>query len=172
MFTRDTFTWGKCYFTIENATQYNRNVNLSQVNVSRVNTALITNANSISFAVHCRYNFTHLSGQFESPNFPHNYPDSIECYYYLIQVPFDFTITLAFSHFDLEPKYRGACRFDFIEVFDGPWPNSTLLGRFCGADLPAPVNSTFNSLLVKFVTDDSEQRTGFRINYTTSRGKR
>ena len=29
----------KCHFTIENAMQYNRNVNLPQVNVSRVNTA-------------------------------------------------------------------------------------------------------------------------------------
>ena len=26
VFTRDTFTWGKCHFTIENVTQYNRNV--------------------------------------------------------------------------------------------------------------------------------------------------
>ena len=39
VFTRDMFTWGKCHFTIENVTQYNRNVNLPQVNVSRVNTA-------------------------------------------------------------------------------------------------------------------------------------
>ena len=39
VFTRDTFTWGKYHFTIENVTQYNRNVNLPQVNVSRVNTA-------------------------------------------------------------------------------------------------------------------------------------
>ena len=34
VFTRDTFKM--CHFTIEN--QYNRNVNLPQVNVSRVNT--------------------------------------------------------------------------------------------------------------------------------------
>ena len=40
VFTRDTFTRGKCIFTIENVTQYNRNVNLRQVNVSRVTTAL------------------------------------------------------------------------------------------------------------------------------------
>ena len=31
VFTRDTFTWGKCHFTIENVMQYNRNVNLPQV---------------------------------------------------------------------------------------------------------------------------------------------
>ena len=37
VFTRDTFTWGKCifeHFTIENVTQYNRNVNLRQVNTA------------------------------------------------------------------------------------------------------------------------------------------
>ena len=39
VFTRDTLTGGKCHFTIENVMQYNRNVNLPQVNVSRVNTA-------------------------------------------------------------------------------------------------------------------------------------
>ena len=26
VFTRDTFTWGKCHFTVANVTQYNRNV--------------------------------------------------------------------------------------------------------------------------------------------------
>ena len=41
MFIRDTFTWGKCHFTIENVTQYNRNVNLPQVNVSCINMALV-----------------------------------------------------------------------------------------------------------------------------------
>ena len=41
VFTRDTITWGNCHFTIENVTQYNRDVNLPQVNVSRVNTALV-----------------------------------------------------------------------------------------------------------------------------------
>ena len=42
VFTRDTFAWGKCHFTIENVTQYNRNVNLPQVNVSRVNKSLVS----------------------------------------------------------------------------------------------------------------------------------
>ena len=37
MFTRDTSAWAKCHFTIENVTQYNKNVNLPQVN--RVNKA-------------------------------------------------------------------------------------------------------------------------------------
>ena len=31
-----SLTCGKCIFTIENVTQYNRNVNLPRVNVSRV----------------------------------------------------------------------------------------------------------------------------------------
>ena len=39
--TPGTFTLGKCHFTIENVMQYNRNVNLPQVNVSHVNTALV-----------------------------------------------------------------------------------------------------------------------------------
>ena len=39
VFTRDTFTWGKCISQQQNVMQYNRNVNLPQVNVSRVNTA-------------------------------------------------------------------------------------------------------------------------------------
>ena len=46
VFTRDR---GKCHVTIENVTQYNRNVNLPQVNVSRVNTA-------IGYAVFLNYN--------------------------------------------------------------------------------------------------------------------
>ena len=56
MFTRDTFTWGKCHFTIENVTQYNRNVKLPQVNVSRVYTAL----NIVDWLIDCITNFDRL----------------------------------------------------------------------------------------------------------------
>ena len=42
------------YFTIENVMQYNRNVNLPQVNVSRVNTALVCLVGSPALSLETR----------------------------------------------------------------------------------------------------------------------
>ena len=120
--------------------------------------------------VRCSHKFTGLSGEFESPNYANNYPDSLNCSY-LVQAPFGYIITLSFLHFDLEPRYKDFCKFDFLEVFDGAQSNSTSLGKFCGSRAPAPVHSTSNSLLVMFVTDLSEHYTGFRVSYGTKKGK-
>ena len=52
MFTRDTFTWSKCHFTIQNVTQYNRNVHLPLVSVSRVNTAIVNYGCNATWSQH------------------------------------------------------------------------------------------------------------------------
>ena len=145
------------------------NLNYPQINEVRKCTHIV--AISFVFPGTCTHRFTGLSGQINSPNHPENYSNSTECHY-LIHVPRGHTIILHFIHFDLEPEYRTACRFDFFQVFDGPGPqsNSTSLGKFCGSDLPAPVRSTSNILSIKFVTDDSDHYAGFRANYTTKRG--
>lgn len=60
------------------------------------------------------------------------------------------------------------CIFTLFQVYDGGSVQSPLLGRFCGAQIPAPVSSTQNMMTVKFVTDGSQHNTGFMASYTSS----
>ena len=58
------------------------------------------------------------------------------------------------------------CVFDYVEIFDGQGTNDTSLGRFCGNIKPAPLSSSTNVLLMKFVSDQSITQTGFVSTYT------
>ena len=79
---------------------------------------------------------------------------------------------LRFTHLALEPEYRLACRFDSLHVLDGPLLNSTPLGKFCGTELPKPVQSSSNAVSIKLVLDNPYHHAGFRLDYTTKRGRK
>jgi CUB domain len=52
-----------------------------------------------------------------------------------------------------------------LEVRDGQFENSTLLGKFCGHKLPIDILSTDNKLWIKFVSDGSVQKAGFSASF-------
>ncbi|KAF3858515.1 hypothetical protein F7725_011716, partial [Dissostichus mawsoni] len=102
-------------------------------------------------------------GYFTSPNYPEKYPPERECVY-IIEVPslshFFSTpllsqasprqcIDLFFDEkYSIEPSWE--CKFDHIEVRDGPFVFSPILGRFCGPEslhMSAPVGGTCTSSL-------------------------
>jgi len=58
------------------------------------------------------------------------------------------------------------CVYDYIEIFDGNRSDATNLGRFCGISKPAPIHSSTNELLLKFVSDGCITRSGFVASYT------
>lgn len=74
-----------------------------------------------------------------------------ELYFYIFVVP---TLLVVYMLF-------------FFQLYDGDNENASLAGTFCGATVPAPFLSTRNSLTVKFVTDNSVEREGFNVTYTT-----
>lgn len=57
------------------------------------------------------------------------------------------------------------CQYDYIEVFDGPSPNSTKLGKFCGNVKPKVKRSSGRMMLIRFYADATISKTGFRIKY-------
>ena len=59
------------------------------------------------------------------------------------------------------------CRFDYVEVREGGSPQSPLIGRYCGRNLPLPVTSIGNQLFVRFRSDFSVASSGFRARYQT-----
>ena len=56
-------------------------------------------------------------------------------------------------------------RYDFVEIRDGGTPDSPLVGRYCGTDLPPEFVSSGSRLYVRFKTDYSVAHDGFRISY-------
>ncbi|KAI1303134.1 Coagulation factor X [Halotydeus destructor] len=79
------------------------------------------------------------SGHINSPMFPQNYPDGIDCWTHIsaankvTAARENVTVTLKFEFIELEPDEK--CAYDYIEVFDGfdsakSKPGKSL-GRFC-----------------------------------------
>ncbi|KAA8586689.1 hypothetical protein FQN60_016381 [Etheostoma spectabile] len=83
-------------------------------------------------------------GYFTSPNYPEKYPPERECY-------------------SIEPSWE--CKFDHIEVRDGPFVFSPIIGRFCGQESPAYVRSSGRYLYIKFVADGELEAIGFSARY-------
>lgn len=89
---------------------------------------------------------------------------------YVIQAPSGHRVKVVFV--DLIVKTTCcSCINDYIELRDGNNENSTLIGRFCGQNLPKIVYSTGKSLWLRFRTDyktSSENR--FKLTFDTPCG--
>jgi hypothetical protein len=73
-------------------------------------------------------------------------------------------IQLTFDHFDIE--YDADCQHDRIIIYDGSRSNYPLLtSPLCGSGIPTVKQSSGHEILIWFITDASEQATGFALNY-------
>jgi len=74
-------------------------------------------------------------------------------------------IQLAFDDiYYIEPSFE--CRFDHIEIRDGPFGFSPIIDRFCGPKSPGVVTSTGRFMWIKFISDEELEGLGFRVKYT------
>ncbi|XP_061178089.1 cubilin-like [Saccostrea echinata] len=95
-----------------------------------------------------------------SPNYPAVYPHNVDCVWTIL-VPATETVQVDFEeNFNIENHPN--CNFDFVEFRDGGTANSQLIGRYCGSTRPSTVKSTENVLYVRFRTDNSVPRGGFK----------
>ena len=74
-------------------------------------------------------------------------------------VQHDKPVTLSFEFFETESGY------DVLSVFDGSTASSELLGSFSGSTMPPTVTSS-GTMMVRFVSDGSLQRSGFVGRYS------
>ncbi|KAL6069282.1 hypothetical protein STEG23_019741, partial [Scotinomys teguina] len=109
----------------------------------------------------CLEDHTDNYGILTSPNFPNNYPNNFDCTY-RITVGFNEQIELDFVNFALEDRLGQQC-FDFVEVRDGGFETSPLLGHFCGSVLPPKILSQSNKLWLRFKSDRVDTNRGFSI---------
>ena len=99
----------------------------------------------------CGGNFTTQNGIFTSPSYPDNYPDNTDCIYSISQ-PNGTVIMLNFLSMDIESCSGWWCADncpDYLEIRDGPSDDSSLLGKLCGSEIPAPIQSSQNQLWMK-----------------------
>jgi len=54
---------------------------------------------------------------------------------------------------------------DFLEIRNGPFDTSTVIGRFSGQDLPPSLLTTSHETTVYFHSDHSQNKPGFRFDY-------
>ncbi|XP_012939622.1 uncharacterized protein LOC101845248 [Aplysia californica] len=113
------------------------------------------------------WNFTYGNWrvqEFYSPNYPGEYLNNTDCILYL-EAPSGFRIHLDFREkFILEQSED--CKYDYLEVRDGPFAYSPPIGRYCGAKFPPLIRSKGRYLWMRFKTDDLLQYGGFKAIYS------
>ncbi|KAI7802559.1 neuropilin and tolloid-like protein 2 [Triplophysa rosa] len=103
-------------------------------------------------------------GSFSSPNYPKTYPANKECVY-ILEVHPRKRIQLVFDDlYYIEPSFE--CRFDNIEIRDGPFAFSPMINRFCGAQSPGVVTSSGRFMWIRFISDEELEGLGFRVEYS------
>ena len=98
--------------------------------------------------------YSSLMGTLTSPFYPKAYPDDTECVYTISQAAGTF-INMTIIMFDISVidsfgREEYYCKLiDFLEIRDGPSQNSSLIGRFCGTNIPSNIVSTQNLLWIR-----------------------
>ena len=86
-----------------------------------------------------------------------------------VTIRFDEGQRVAIDFVDFNIESHSSCLYDYLEVRDGDNINSNLIGsKLCGTNIPGRIESTGNAMTLKFHTDGSVVRPGFKI--TTSIG--
>uniref|UniRef100_A0A673JSX7 CUB domain-containing protein n=1 Tax=Sinocyclocheilus rhinocerous TaxID=307959 RepID=A0A673JSX7_9TELE len=106
--------------------------------------------------------FRSPTGEFSSPNYPDNYPNNRECVYKII-VEVNMQIMLNVTDFELEGF--SSCGFDYLEIRDGGYETSPLIGKYCGTNGPPIIVSHSNRLWLKFRSDHSLTYRGFKAHW-------
>ncbi|XP_044235177.1 tolloid-like protein 1 isoform X4 [Ursus arctos] len=110
----------------------------------------------------CGETLQESNGNLSSPGFPNGYPSYTHCIWRVSVTPGE-KIVLNFTTMDL---YKSSlCWYDYIEVRDGYWRKSPLLGRFCGDKLPEILTSTDSRMWIEFRSSSNWVGKGFAAVY-------
>uniref|UniRef100_A0AC35GXM3 Metalloendopeptidase n=1 Tax=Panagrolaimus sp. PS1159 TaxID=55785 RepID=A0AC35GXM3_9BILA len=117
-----------------------------------------------TYYVTCGGSISGNNNAIQSPSFPELYPPDSFCVWN-ITVSQGYRVAATFRYFNLEPHKN--CSYDKLEIYESTISNSeTLIGRFCGQNIPKFITTnTSNSMIVKFTSDASIQKTGFHIEF-------
>uniref|UniRef100_A0A7G3AGB7 Cubilin n=1 Tax=Lutzomyia longipalpis TaxID=7200 RepID=A0A7G3AGB7_LUTLO len=122
---------------------------------------------SLRYDTICKREVSSLGGVIESPNFPQNYPHSLNCEW-IIRAPLGNKVYIEFLHFEVEngdatDGENHVCNFDYVTI-EEKIDQVTNKKKFCN-HAPAPYTSQGEVVVVGFTTDISVSHTGFRLEY-------
>ncbi|XP_023598845.1 CUB and sushi domain-containing protein 1-like [Trichechus manatus latirostris] len=106
----------------------------------------------------CGGTLSSMSGVILSPGFPSAYPNNLDCTW-KIALPIGYGSHIQFLNFSTEANH------DYLEIQNGPYHTSPLIGQFSGSDLPSALLSTTHETLIHFYSDHSQNRQGFKLAY-------
>ncbi|XP_056413289.1 ovochymase-2-like [Hyla sarda] len=106
-------------------------------------------------------------GEFQSPSTYNN--KNYGMYQWRISVDAGYKVKLSFTRFDLELPGPAGCN-EVVEIFDGERKGSQKLGQFCGKEIPDPVGTTSNSVVVRFKANQQGVRGSFQAKYIAFEG--
>ncbi|CAL1528874.1 unnamed protein product [Lymnaea stagnalis] len=92
-----------------------------------------------------------------------NYDNKEDCDW-RIQCRDGWRVQLNVTFFNLE--LEAECRYDAFTVFDGGHETDTVLGVYCGAEIPGIIRSSSSVLLIRFRSDDTINRKGFSLTFS------
>ncbi|XP_062900253.1 cubilin isoform X2 [Mobula hypostoma] len=99
----------------------------------------------------CRKEFFESTGTFTSPNYPSGFSIYRECIY-IITVEDNKQIRLNFTDFKVE-GYQ-TCTSAYVEIRNGGYETSPLVGQYCSAKAPPLIISHSNRLWIKLKSDN------------------
>ncbi|XP_024285275.1 platelet-derived growth factor C [Oncorhynchus tshawytscha] len=105
-------------------------------------------------------------GVIHSPDFPLTYPRSTVLVWRLVASNDNMRIQLSFDErFGLEDPEDGICKYDFVELEEPS--EDTIVGRWCGSQVPASHMSKGGQIRVRFRSDEYfPSEPGFSIRYS------
>jgi Zn-dependent metalloprotease len=92
-----------------------------------------------------------------------NYSNNETCTL-LIAPPCAASVTVTFHAFNTESNW------DFLRFYDGPNEAAPSLGQFSGSTIPASFTTSGGHLFVKWTSDQSVNRSGFEVEWTSQTG--
>lgn len=115
----------------------------------------------------CGGNLTDLKGTIQSPGYPGNYSDDLDCVWF-ISAPAGYRVTVTFQMFNLQPAQNETCqKSDHVQIQDGGAEDSPSLGVHCGSDVPARRRTFSNVMRFRFTADGDLTATGFLVSYVS-----
>ncbi|KAI4473303.1 hypothetical protein M0802_016189, partial [Mischocyttarus mexicanus] len=110
-------------------------------------------------------------GTLSSPDYPQSFPKNLMCVWWIIG-PVDHTLKIQFRDLHL-PTRRNCKSADYLDITEQVPGNETEfenLGTYCGTQLPDIIHTTYNEVLITFVSDSRDYLPfrGFSLNFTSS----
>ncbi|XP_033626898.1 neuropilin and tolloid-like protein 2 [Asterias rubens] len=100
---------------------------------------------------------------FNSFYYPAVYPASLEIQYFF-EAGENEVVEVTFNA-DFEIEYHDECVYDYLEVRDGRYGFSPLIGKYCGDKAPINFTTTSRYLWILFVADEDLEYTGFEAYF-------